>query len=69
MKQLNIKIGNTPTVITVVNAKSKAKVLTPNEIEMDRLAENAVKNAIKKARICKKPVAEYDRLTKTVTIN
>jgi hypothetical protein len=36
---------------------------------MDRLAENAVKNAIKKARICKKPVAEYDRLTKTVTIN
>lgn len=46
MKQLNIKIGNTPTVITVVNAKSKAEVLTPNEIEMDRLAENAVKNAM-----------------------
>lgn len=60
MKQLNVKIGNITTTITVVDAKSKQSVLSPSDIKMDELAKVAVKTAIKKARICNKPVATYD---------
>lgn len=69
MKQVSVNIGNMATVVTVVDAKSKSAVLTPNEMEMDRLAENTVKSAIKKAKVCKKPVAVYNPAAKTITIN
>ena len=34
--------------------------LTENEREMDMRAREAVKAAIKKAKVCKKPIARYD---------
>jgi len=68
MKQVTVKIGNVETVVTVVDAKSKNKILTENDIEMDYRAQNAVKAAIKKAEICNKPVARYDVSSKTVTL-
>lgn len=60
MKTRDIKIGNAIVNVKVVSPKSKRKVLTASEIEMDKRAENAIKAAIKKAKICKKPVARYD---------
>lgn len=68
MKQINVKIENITTSITVVDSKSKYTILTPNELEMDRLARIAVKTAIKKAKICNKPIARYDPKQDLATI-
>lgn len=37
------------------------KTLTVSDNEMDRRAVEAVKAAINKAKICKKPIAGYDK--------
>lgn len=44
-------------------------VLTPSDIEMDIRALEAVKAAILKAEICKKPVAKYDMESKVYRNN
>lgn len=66
MKQIAVKIGN---IDTVVNAKSKNSILSANDIEMDTRAQNAVKAALKKAKICNKPIARYDISSKTVVLD
>jgi hypothetical protein len=38
----------------------KKEILSDGEVEMDNRASYAVKAAVKKAQICKKPVARYD---------
>lgn len=38
--------------------------LTENEREMDMRAREAVEAAIKKAKVCKKPIARYDAKTR-----
>ncbi|MBP3366240.1 MAG: hypothetical protein J6K96_04515 [Treponema sp.] len=68
MKEITVKIGTVDTLVTVVDSKSKKKVLSANDIEMDRRAESAVKAAIKKARICNKPIARYDSSAKTAVL-
>ena len=68
MRQVTVKIANVDTVVTVVDSKSKKQVLTTNDIEMDTRAEKAVKAALQKAKICKRPVARYDANSKSVTL-
>lgn len=68
MKQLKVKIGNIERVVSVVSSKEKKAVLTPSEIEMDVRAETAVRVAIKKAKVCNKPLAVYDSSLKTVSL-
>mgnify|MGYP006916022635 CR=1 FL=1 len=68
MKQLKVKIGNIERVVSVVSSKEKKSVLTPSEIEMDVRAETAVRVAIKKAKVCNKPLAVYDSSLKTVSL-
>lgn len=51
-------------LIKVVIPSEGENVLTPNEIEMDIRALEAVKAAILKAEICKKPVTKYDMVSK-----
>lgn len=46
--------------ITVVSPDEREKFLSENDIEMDARAVEAVRAAIKKAEICKKPIAKYD---------
>ena len=67
MKQIIVKIGNVDTVVTVVDSKSKSKVLTAEDIEMDRRVEKAVQTALQKAKNGNKPVAIYNIDSKTVT--
>ena len=50
MKQIIVKIGNVDTVVTVVDSKSKSKVLTAEDIEMDRRVEKAVQTALQEAK-------------------
>ena len=41
--------------------KKKKSTLTVSDNEMDKRAVEAVKAAINKAKICKKPIAGYDK--------
>ena len=68
MKQIIVKIGNVDTVVTVVDSKSKSKVLTAEDIEMDRKVEKAIQTALQEAKNGNKPVAIYNIDSKTVTL-
>ena len=48
-------------VIKVVSKEEEKNILTVSDIEMDERAVEAVKAAISKAKICKKPIAGYDK--------
>lgn len=54
--------------IKVVEEAEKDIDLTESDIEMDTRAVEAVKAAIEKARICKKPIAGYDDVRKAAYI-
>lgn len=69
MKQIIVKIGNVDTVVTVVDSKSKSKVLTAEDIEMDRRVEKAIQTALQEAKNGNKPVAIYNIDSKTVTLH
>ena len=69
MKQITVKIGNVDTVVTVVDSKSKSKVLTAEDIEMDRRIEKAIQTALQEAKNGNKPVAIYNIDSKTVTLH
>ncbi|MEI3380044.1 MAG: hypothetical protein V8R54_10880 [Coprococcus sp.] len=48
-------------VIKVVSQEEEKSTLTVSDNEMDKRAVEAVKAAINKAKICKKPIAGYDK--------
>lgn len=55
-------------LITVVSPDSVNEAISENDAEMDKRATEAVKSAINRAEICKKPVARYDRESKKAYI-
>ena len=57
--------------IKVVNPAEREQYISDNDMEMDLRASAAVKAALNKAEICKKPIAKYDKEKKKayVTIN
>ena len=48
-------------VIKVISHEEEKEIVTESDNEMDARATEAVKAAINKAKICKKPVAGYDK--------
>ena len=48
-------------IIKVVSKDEEKSTLTKSDTEMDERAVEAVKAAINKAKICKKPIAGYDK--------
>lgn len=48
-------------IIKVVSYEEEKNILTESDREMDERAVEAVKAAINKAKICKKPIAGYDK--------
>lgn len=60
-KTILLKDGCSVKVISPENAEA---YLTETEIEMDYRAKQAVKVAISKAIICKKPIAQYNTESK-----
>ena len=54
--------------VTVVSAESSKAAITPNDAEMDIRAKEAVKSAINRAKICNKPIAGYDRVSRRAYI-
>ena len=55
-------------VIKVVSRNEEKSTLTVSDNEMDLRAVEAVKAAIEKAKICKKPIAGYDKEKKAAYI-
>ena len=51
---------NNKCLVTVVSRENAKAVLSETDIEMDYRAREAVKAAINRAEICKKPIAKYD---------
>ncbi len=56
------KIGK--HTVTVVAPKEQSAYISENDKNMDRRTTGAVKLAVEKAKICNKPIAKYDLLTK-----
>ena len=54
--------------IKVVSHEEEKEILTASDNEMDLRAVEAVKAAINKAKVCKKPVAGYDKEKKAAYI-
>ena len=51
-------------IITADNRSEQKNIISENDREMDYRATAAVQSAIDKAKICKKPIAKYDPVTK-----
>ena len=58
MEIVKTKSGN---IIKVESYEEEKNILTESDREMDERAVEAVKAAINKAKICKKPIAGYDK--------
>ncbi len=58
MTTINMDSG---MIIKVYNQDEAKSSLTASDIEMDIRATEAVKAAIHKAKVCKKPIAYYDK--------
>lgn len=65
MTTINTKSGK---VIKVVSREEEKNTLTASDNEMDERAVEAVKAAINKAKICKKPIAGYDKEKKAAYV-
>ena len=51
--------------VRVVNAdNSDDSVITPEDKDMDKRVKEAVSSAIKRATVCKAPIAKYDKRKK-----
>ncbi len=64
-----VKIDNMEVKVAkkrVTNAKLlESGILSPDDADMDKRARQAVSSAKRKAKVCKKPLAVYDKNKKT----
>ena len=65
MTTVRIKSGK---IVRVVSREEEKNILTSSENEMDARAVEAVIAAINKAKICKKPIAGYDKKRKVAYV-
>lgn len=61
-----LKINN--RTIKVISPEMQESSITAEDADMDNRAKNAVRAAINRAQVCKKPIARYDAKTKKVYI-
>ena len=59
MDNKRIKVGNHS-----IKVVSSNEAVSPDDKQMDIRVTTAVNSAIKKAKVCNKPIAKYDRRTK-----
>ena len=65
MNTITLPNGRT---IRVVSPEERDSVISASDSEMDYRAEEAVKAALHRAKVCKKPIARYDMDTKRAYI-
>lgn len=54
--------------VTVISSNKPNDGISESDAEMDTRAREAVRSAINKAVICKKPIAKYDKVNKRAYI-
>lgn len=54
--------------VTVISSNTPNDGISESDAEMDKRAREAVRSAINKAVICKKPIAKYDKVNKKAYI-
>ncbi|MGN1305128.1 MAG: hypothetical protein ACI4YB_08850 [Oscillospiraceae bacterium] len=54
--------------VTVISSNTPNDGISKSDAEMDKRAREAVRSAINKAVICKKPIAKYDKVNKRAYI-
>lgn len=54
--------------VTIILADGYEMSISKNDADMDLRAREAVKSAINRAKVCKKPIARYDRISKRAYI-
>lgn len=54
--------------VTVVEPENLIEYVSDDDAEMDKRMQYAVKTAISKSKICKKPVAKYDKKSRRAYI-
>ncbi len=62
-----INLSNDRTV-KIIMPNKPTDGISESDAEMDKRAREAVKSAINKAVICKKPIAKYDKVNKRAYI-
>ena len=50
--------------VKVVDSSNQRKYISDSDAEMDARAVEAVRAAVSRAEVCKKPIAKYDVVTK-----
>lgn len=61
MTTISLKDGRK---VNVIPSDEQNMVITKSDIEMDKRITHAVKAAIDRAKVCKRPIARYDEETK-----
>ena len=64
-KTVKLSNGN---LVKVIVSDDPTYGISESDAEMDRRAREAVKAAVNKAVICKKPIAKYDKINKRAYI-
>lgn len=54
--------------VKVVNSTSQRNYISDSDAEMDARAVEAVRAAVSKAEVCKKPIAKYDAASKSAYV-
>lgn len=57
-----VKLSDNRSVTVIIEDGSSNTIISKNDAEMDARAREAVKYAIRRAEVCKKPIAKYDRV-------
>ncbi len=57
----SVIINGKAVAVNVIKTNDQTKYISDSDAEMDARGSQAVKVAIEKARICKKPIAKYDK--------
>lgn len=65
MRTVSTKSGK---IVKIMNREEAKSTLTESDSEMEKRAVEAVKAAINKAKICKKPIAGYDKEKKAAYV-
>ena len=61
-------ISENNRLIRIVHSSERNCFISENDVEMDARAIQAVKAALDKAEICKKPIAKFDVETRTAYV-
>ncbi len=61
MVDRSVIVNGKAITVKVINTEDQTKYISDSDAEMDARASLAIRAAIEKAIVCKKPIAKYDK--------